>query len=67
MCISIGRIGISPAIRSHHADHVLKSVRAMFKQELTERTKVNLNELIQEVIAVAKGPIDSNNIVLELI
>jgi hypothetical protein len=39
----------------------------MFKQELTERTKVNLNELIQEVIAVAKGPIDSNNIVLELI
>jgi len=37
----------------------------MFKQELPERTKVNLNELIQEVIAVAKGPIDSNNIVLE--
>jgi signal transduction histidine kinase len=50
---------------SHHADHVLKSVRAMFKQESTARTKVNLNELIQQVITVAKGPIDSNNIVLE--
>jgi signal transduction histidine kinase len=50
---------------SHHADDVLKSVRAMFKHESTARTKVNLNELIQQVIAVAAGPIDSNNIVLE--
>jgi hypothetical protein len=37
----------------------------MFKQESTARTKVDLNELIQQVIAVAKGPIESNNIVLE--
>jgi signal transduction histidine kinase len=50
---------------SHHADHVLKSVRAMFKQEATARTKVNLNDLIQQIIAVAKGPIESNNIVVE--
>jgi signal transduction histidine kinase/ABC-type uncharacterized transport system substrate-binding protein len=50
---------------SHHADDVLKSVRAMFKQESTARTKVNLNDLIQQVIAVAKGPIESNNIVVE--
>jgi signal transduction histidine kinase len=50
---------------SHHADHVLKSVRAMFKQESTARTEVNLNDLIQQTIAVAKGPIDSNHIVVE--
>jgi signal transduction histidine kinase len=50
---------------SYHADHVLTSVRAMFKQESTARTKVNLNDLIQQIIAVAKGPIESNNIVVE--
>jgi len=50
---------------SHHADDVLKSVRAMFKQEAAARTKVNLNDLIQQIIAVAKGPIESNNIVVE--
>src|SRR6185503_18030924 len=36
---------------SHRADGVLQSVRAMFKHESTARTKVNLNELIQQVIA----------------
>jgi len=50
---------------SHHADDVLKSVRAMFKHESTTRTKVNLNELIGQVITVAAGPINSNNIVLK--
>jgi signal transduction histidine kinase len=50
---------------SYHADHVLQSVRAMFKQESTSLAEVNVNELIQQVITVAKGPIDSNNIVLE--
>jgi signal transduction histidine kinase len=50
---------------SYHADHVLNSVRAMFKQESTARTKVNLNDLIQQIIAVAKGPIESNNILVE--
>ena len=50
---------------SHHADDVLKSVRAMFKHKSTTRTKVNLNELIGQVITVAAGPIYSNNIVLQ--
>jgi len=50
---------------SHRADDVLKSVRAMFKQDSTARTKVNLNELIGQVITVAAGPIYSNNIVLQ--
>jgi len=50
---------------SHRADHVLQGVRALFKHESTARAKVNLNELNQEVIEIAKGPIASNNVVLE--
>jgi hypothetical protein len=36
---------------SHHADDAIKGVRAMFKHESTVRSEVNLNELIQQVIA----------------
>ena len=50
---------------SHRADDVLKSVRAMFKHEATARTKVNLDEIIQQVISVAAGPISSNGVRLE--
>jgi signal transduction histidine kinase len=50
---------------SHRADDVLNSVRAMFSHEPTARTKVNLDNLVQQVIALAKGPITSNNIVVE--
>ena len=50
---------------SHHADDVLKSVRAMFKHESRAQTEVNLNELIHQVTTVAAGPIRSNNILLE--
>jgi signal transduction histidine kinase len=50
---------------SHHADDVIKGVRAMFKHESTARSEVNLNELIQQVIAVTARLIDSNNIVLK--
>jgi len=50
---------------SHHADDVIKSVRAMFKHESTARGEVNLNELIQQVVAVTARPIRSNDIVLE--
>lgn len=50
---------------SHRADDVLNSVRAMFKHEPTARTKVNLNELIQQVISVAAGSIRSNGVRLE--
>jgi signal transduction histidine kinase len=50
---------------SHHADDVIKGVRAMFKHESTARTEVNLNEVIQQVLAVTARSIDSNNVVLE--
>jgi signal transduction histidine kinase len=50
---------------SHRASDVLNSVRAMFKHEPTARTKVNLNELIQQVISVAAGSIRSSGVRLE--
>jgi signal transduction histidine kinase len=50
---------------SHRADDVLKSVRAMFKHESTARTEVNLNEIIQQVVSVATGPMRSNGVRLE--
>ena len=50
---------------SHHADDVIKSLRTMFKHESTARSEVNLNELIQQVIAVTARPMEANNILLE--
>jgi signal transduction histidine kinase len=51
---------------SHRADDVLKSVRAMFRHGPTTRTKVNLNELVADVVSVAAGPIKSNNVKVEM-
>jgi signal transduction histidine kinase len=50
---------------SHRADDVLKSVRAMFRRDATARSKVNLNELVTQVVAVAAGSIRSNRVSLE--
>jgi signal transduction histidine kinase len=50
---------------SHHADEIIKSVRAMFKHESTARSEVNLNQLIQQVIALTARSINSNKIVLK--
>jgi C4-dicarboxylate-specific signal transduction histidine kinase len=49
----------------HHADEVLEGVRAMFRHEATARSKVNLNELVEQVISVAARPIKSNNVTVE--
>jgi signal transduction histidine kinase len=51
---------------SHHADDVIKGVRAMFKPESTARAEVNLNELVQQVMAITARSINSNNIVLDV-
>jgi signal transduction histidine kinase len=50
---------------SHHADEVLKSVRAMFRHESTARSKVNLNELVEQVISVAAAAVKSNSVTVE--
>jgi signal transduction histidine kinase len=51
---------------SGRADDVIKGVMAMFKHESTARTKVNLNQIAQQVVALADGALHSNNIALEM-
>jgi signal transduction histidine kinase len=50
----------------HRADDVIKSIRAMFKNEPPKRTKVNVNDLIQQVTLITAGSIKSNSIVLDV-
>jgi two-component system sensor kinase FixL len=50
--------------QSHRADDVIKSVRAMFSQAVTARTKVNLSELVEQVLAHTQRTISSHNIAL---
>jgi C4-dicarboxylate-specific signal transduction histidine kinase len=50
----------------HRADDVIKSIRTMFKNEPPNRTKVNFNDLIQQVTVITAGPVKSNNILLEV-
>ena len=38
----------------------------MFKHESPARTQINLNELIQQVMTITAGSINSNNIVLDV-
>jgi signal transduction histidine kinase len=52
--------------QSHRADDVLKSVRAMFKHEPTARAKVNLNELVAQVVSVSAASIKQSNVRLEV-
>ena len=50
---------------SHRADDIIKSVRAMFRNDSPARRQINLNELIRQVITITAGSIKSNNIVLD--
>jgi signal transduction histidine kinase len=50
---------------SHRADDVVKGVRAMFKNELTLRTKVDLNEVVEQVLVLTARSMDANNIVVQ--
>jgi signal transduction histidine kinase len=60
------RIALQKVVNeSHRADDVIKSVRTMFRNESPICERVNLNELIQQVITSTARPISSNNIVLD--
>jgi signal transduction histidine kinase len=60
------RTGLENSINEvHRADGVIESVRALFKNESTTRTEVNLNELVQQVLTFTSRTINSNRIVLE--
>jgi signal transduction histidine kinase len=59
------RVALEAVVReSHRADDVIKSVRAMFRQESPARAPINLNALIRDVMTITARQINSNNIVL---
>jgi signal transduction histidine kinase len=49
----------------HRADDVMKSVRAMFDHRITVQSTVNINELVQQVLALTYRAVGANGIVLE--
>ena len=49
----------------HRVDDVIKSVNALFKNESTARTEVNLNTLVRQVLTSTARAVVSNGIVLE--
>jgi C4-dicarboxylate-specific signal transduction histidine kinase len=60
------RTALQTVVRqSHRADDVIKGVRAMFSHDSTVRERVNLNELIEQVLALMSRSISANNIALE--
>jgi signal transduction histidine kinase len=60
------RTALQTVVRqSHRADDVIKGVRAMFSHDSTVRERVNLNELIEQVLALMSRSISGNNIALE--
>ena len=49
----------------HRASEVIRSVRAMFDKDGPERTPVELNDLIKEVLRLAYGELQAQGIVVE--
>jgi C4-dicarboxylate-specific signal transduction histidine kinase len=52
---------------SHRADDVVKSIRTMFERQEGLRSRVNLNDLVRQVIVLLTRQINENNIALELV
>jgi C4-dicarboxylate-specific signal transduction histidine kinase len=57
------RIALQTVVRqSHRADDVIKGVRAMFSHDSTVWTKVNVNEIVEQVLALMSRNIAANSI-----
>jgi signal transduction histidine kinase len=57
------RIALQTVVRqSHRADDVIKGVRAMFSHDSTVWTKVNLNEIVEQVLALMSRNIAATSI-----
>ena len=51
--------------QTHRADDVIKGVRAMFSHDATPRTKINLSELVEQVLALTSRVLAANNVALD--
>jgi signal transduction histidine kinase len=59
------RIALQTVVRQcHRADDVIKGVRAMFSHDSSVRIRVNLNELVEQVLALTSRNIAANSIEL---
>ena len=48
----------------HRASEVISTIRAMFKKDSQARRPVDINQLVQEVLALLNGPIANNDIIV---
>jgi signal transduction histidine kinase len=53
------------AVDGHRAGAVVESIRANFRNEVRETASLNLNELIQETIALEQGELQKHRIVVQ--
>jgi PAS domain S-box-containing protein len=49
----------------NRASAVIAGIRSMFRKDLGERGPVNLNDLIDEVLAIVRGELERNQVLLE--
>jgi C4-dicarboxylate-specific signal transduction histidine kinase len=49
----------------NRAGAVIVGIRSMFRKDLGERSSVNLNDLIDEVLAIVSGELDRHQVLLE--
>jgi PAS domain S-box-containing protein len=50
----------------HRASQVIASIRAMFGKDGGERTELDLNELVRQVVAIAHGELESHQASLQI-
>ncbi len=49
----------------HRAGAVIESIRASFKRDVRNRTSLNLNDLIRETLALTRGDLERNRIMVQ--
>jgi PAS domain S-box-containing protein len=50
----------------HRASQVIASIRAMFGKDGGERTELDLNELVRQVVTIAHGELESHQVSLQI-
>jgi PAS domain S-box-containing protein len=50
----------------HRASHIIASIRAMFKKDHRERSAVDVNDLVRDVVALVHGELASHGVSLRL-
>jgi PAS domain S-box-containing protein len=51
---------------SHRASDVIASIRGMFRKDTQEKVSIDINDLIRQVLALARGEIENQRVVVQL-